>query len=237
MARKRIWSNAVLGGVMAMGLLVTGAGQPAKGDIIYSNFGPNDSFGGGAWYVGFTGEIGTIQDVAVPFRLGSQALNLGKIEVVMYFDSMLGQNSGPNVVGLKILPDVNNRPGPDNQALESFHLVDALSTDLPPKMPVVVNSVLHPLLQPDTTYWLLGTASPPTQDSWYENSIGVMDGLLLRVNNGDWQDPGAFVSQPVFRISGSSPIPEPATLLLLGIGTLGMICWRSARIMGRCPTS
>ena len=72
----------------------------ARADIIFSNFGPNNSYDPmDGWGVGAVSST-ALENIAVPFTVGSQPVTLDQIEVAMGFVN------SPNVVSLEILPNI-----------------------------------------------------------------------------------------------------------------------------------
>jgi hypothetical protein len=212
---------AAWGGVPALLALALlgGPGVTAHADIVFSNLGPNgssDSSGGYAF-----GDVfpNTIQDIAAFFRVGSQAFSLQEIDVGM------GLMSTPNRITLELLPDVKGAPGPDSQALESFQVVNKLPFTGSNAPAVPVGSVLHPLLEANTGYWIVAAAAQPTEAIWNSNDVLYGGGTFAyRVNDGSWEVVANDMS-PAFAVLGS-PVPEPATLSLLGIAALGLLVFK-----------
>jgi hypothetical protein len=201
--------------------LLCDTGSAARADIIFSNFGPNNSYDpGGGWQFGAV-QPNAIQDIAVPFHVGSQPVTLDQVQVAM------GLMSTPNVVTLEIVPSVQGAPGPDSQALESFQLTNKLPF-LSGNGPLLVDSALHPLLDANASYWLVAAAAQPTEAIWYDNNLPVSGGTFAyRVNDRPWTAQ-AVDAIPVFAILGS-PVPEPVTVHLLGIGALALLLYRCRR--------
>jgi tetratricopeptide (TPR) repeat protein len=196
--------------------LLGGPGSTARADIIFSNFGPNGSYDHSSGWGFGASPFGTVQDIAVFFRVGSRPVTLDEIDVAMSFMST------PNIINLEVLPNVKGAPGPDSQALESFQLVNKLPYFLSDRPPLMIDSVLHPLLDANTGYWLAATASRPTQAIWYDNISPYGGGTFAyRDNNGPWAALGVDPI-PAFAILGS-PVPEPATLGLLAIGAIALL--------------
>ena len=79
---------AALGGgpawrALALLALLWEPGSAARADIIFSNFGPNNSYDTTNGYAFGLIEPNTVQDLAVFFRVGSQAATLQEIDVAM----------------------------------------------------------------------------------------------------------------------------------------------------------
>jgi hypothetical protein len=206
--------------------LLLGAERTAKADVIFSNFGRADAYDAfQAWKLGYISDFNLLRHVAVLFRVGSRPVTLDRVDVAMGF------SSSPNLVDLEILPNVKGAPGPDSQALESFHLVNTLPPFGSNGPPLMVDSILHPLLEPNTSYWLAAIASRPTEDMWNNNSVGDMGTYALRDNNTPWI---ALLGpeRPAFRVL-ASPVAEPATLGLLGLGLLSLVANGYRRRMRR----
>lgn len=203
--------------------LLWGPGSTARADIIFSDFGPNNSYDPtDGWTFGSAGSS-TLQDIAVSFRVGSQPVTLGEIDVAM------GITNSPNTVNLEIVPSVNGVPGPDSQALESFQLTNKLPFFGGDGPPLMIDSVLHPLLAANTIYWLVATALQPTQAMWNDNLLPYTEPFAYRINDGPWAAV-ATEGSPVFAILGS-PVPEPATLCLLVVGVLGLFAYKCRRML------
>jgi hypothetical protein len=136
----------------------------------------------------------------------------------------------PNRMSLEVLPNVKGVPGPDSQALESFQVVNQLRFAGHPSPAVVIASVLHPLLAANTGYWIAATALRPTEALWNDNDIPYGGSTFAyRDNNGSWELL-ASPSSPAFAVFGS-PVPEPATLGLLGVGALGLLAYGCRRML------
>ena len=196
---------------LATMILLVGGGEQLRAGIVYSNFGPGDSYQN-AGYAIYPDEVA----LGMPFTPGLD-YNLTRIELAA------GLLDGPNVLDVSLMTSDGGVPG---TVIETWHLIDALGPWPASKPLVVVDSVLHPLIRGGVQYWL--TASTPVQDNfigWNENSVGDRGAIADKRHD---QDPWNLVpvnDRAVFRISGTSmSIPEPSSLAMgitasvLGLG-------------------
>jgi len=130
-----------------------------------------------------------------------------------------------NAVDISLAGDSSGQPG---TILESFHLENALGPAGANNPPVVVTSVLNPVLLAGSVYWLIETPSTAGNGvNWQTAHISASPSLQATGDGaGSWTVfddsfisswPGAFkiLADPV------SSTPEPSAFLLLGSG-LGM---------------
>ena len=192
--KTRLWT-IIVGATLSMVLPDT-----LTADVIYSNFGPGDTFnttyswGIGAFY------SGTNPNVGASFKVGPADMLFDSAQV-----AFLGSISGTNSLTLGIYSNSSdNLPG---TLLQSFTL-----TNIPhaPNAPTVVTfSATGPLrLSANTTYWLASDEHDTDLFGWHWNSTSQL-GVAFRLGFDPW-----FVSStdltPAFRINGT-PISVTST--------------------------
>ncbi len=199
-----------------------------RADTIFTNFGPSFSYnttGGNAVGNGldFTGFNYAEGDAFVP----AINANLGSIEIALSYVI-----APPDPFTVSLASNAGDKPGP---VLESFVIapnnVSALGTHKPP---LVLNSILNPLLTAGIKYWV--TVDAPFTDSivWNWNNTGDTRAEAISTNGAaTWFSPsgltpGAFeVDSPA-----STAVPEPGTLGLLAAGLL-MLAGLQKRLVRR----
>ncbi len=197
--------------VLLVLFLLAGA-APLGAGIVYSNFGPGDSYNSGAgWTIGHPD---LRMDQGHAFTPVS-SFTLGQI------DFALGLASGTNQAELWLMSDAGGEPG---SVIESFSFTGTMGAfgDLNP--PLSATSVLQPELLAGVQYWII--ASAPVEDTWAAwnlNDQGATGLHASRQFGGAW----ALTSDDAlgaFRIQDAA-IPEPGTFLLL-LGGLGLLVCR-----------
>lgn len=196
---------------------------PAGAAVVFSNLGPGDSYSASGYAVGAPFVEPTDFDVATAFTpTGNFALStieLGMTHV-----------TGGNELDIFFAADAAGAPG---GVLESFHLSNAVPGVLDPQSPVLVTSLLTPLLVSGTQYWVIASSpAVPSSITWGYNTTADFGPTADRVNGGPWAVfPGDL--RGAMRITGTTvaAIPEPSTyaLMLAGLGLVAFAAQRRRR--------
>jgi len=198
-------------------------GGTASADTIYSTFGPGDSYDGHRLqYIGDGAPLGESflnRQVTNPFTVSSDAELIGYRVAVSHF-ALTGQGQG-----MLSLWSGDTEP---TTPLESEILFD---TGVGTAMIASVSSLLHPLLTPGNTYWLVLGAPQGELFRWYDSEMTIPAGSrpLYRDDSlAGWNSAGTLAN--AFAVDGrTSEIPEPSTWLLLASGLVFTTLTRSMR--------
>lgn len=203
--------------LIAAAVLFIASGQ-AGADMVFSTLPDDNSYVadrgyqvGGDLMVGshfsFTGPDYTLQSIELPVALWD----------------------GDNELTVSLVAGTEVQPG--SVVLESFSFTDQMDP-FPGSNPLLVcTSLVHPLLEAGTDYWLIASAPSSTLAYWNLSSVpanDLPDGALSKwsFDGYAWylpydKTPGAF------RINGE-PVPVPGAVLLGVIG-LSFAGWRLRR--------
>jgi hypothetical protein len=190
----------------------------SRAEVVYSNFGENESFGSGGYGVGdFTPPLINAVPFSVPYDTLVDEVRVPVAHTVV---------GSPNVLNVIIYS--NGDDGNPGLPLESISL-----TDLPSSGFNIYSafSSLRPRLEADKLYWV--ALSAKGQFIWGLNPLG-RNGVTWSTDGGvTWQkrgftNPRVTDRQTAFSVSGQV-VPEPATSLLLSIAALAFVAAQRRR--------
>jgi hypothetical protein len=196
---------------------------PASASVIYSTFGPGDSFDGSSGetlsYACLLGSC-RVQNVGIPFtpstdvRLGSV---LVAIQTPLDFTIRVANNVDYTSIG------GSNSPG---STIESFFLPAETSAGL-----VWANSVLNPLLLAGTMYWIEVDPNPdwlfPQTGTLFNNNQGLTGTITTNIDFCKiFCPPLAENNVTLPAVEVDTPVPEPCSVALLGTGLAALLVKR-----------
>jgi hypothetical protein len=198
--------------------------EKARADfVIYSNFGPGQTYSAGGYSVSGLG-----MTVLPPKGFGAAIASSFTPTRNFLFDSVelpLVWFSGTNSFIVALMSDAGGRPG---TILESF-----AADGLPPFANPAIDSFIsttHAPLNAGTTYWIV--AMPVAGDTagfWLANTTGATGYSRTANDSLTWQP--QLAASPAFEVDGM-PVPAPPSLVLAALGAILLLVCR-CRGMGQ----
>jgi hypothetical protein len=181
---------------------VVALATPASADVIFSNFGPADSYlnveypaSGPSSFVGRLDWAGT-------FNTGA-----GSYDNIV-FEGEFDYVEGVNSLTLELRQDDGS--GKPGTVLETSGVFNPGSPSLVTW--TLVNTALT--LNANTNYWFSARVAGDGFISWFQNNQSDT-GVAFSSNGSTWTTQANNLA-PVFRVLGQAAVPEPGTLTLLG---------------------
>ncbi len=190
-------------------LAVLGLGDLASAQVAYSTFGPADSYDQGE-NTGFS--ISNNQWLANPFTSNLAAPGQ-LLRVRAALDPYYSDDGSPFTVGVY-----------EGASMNSAVLLESWSGAFPQFMSIVTyTSVLNPVINPGTQYWLAFTSNyVGDYGLWKWNDQGHT-GLEFSGNSGSsWSESTDLQGAYDITLGDPQETPEPATFVLLTTGMIAM---------------
>jgi hypothetical protein len=190
-------------------LVIACSAASTRADIIFSNLGPGDTFGGAAYLVQGAnfGEV----DRAVRFT------PTGNSYFFDTFEPVVSYSGGTDQMRVTLRLDNSGLPG---SVIETI-VVSGLNEDFGNPEVFTVQSSLHPVLLEGVTYWLaISAVDDDTRIFWRENSTGQIGDTAASFDSEmTWQLDDPPNETPAFRVTATA-VPEAHALALPVIGAL-----------------
>jgi hypothetical protein len=216
--------STILAGLVVCVLLFAAPAVSLADTLVYSNFGPGNSYDFATGNIAGNDFAGDTLSEAATFTAGS-TLQFSSLDIAL---SCFGAGLCPANFTVSLNSNSGGQPG---AALESFTVNGAtlqlLGSSNPP---LLLSSVLHPTLTTGTQYWITVSATAADSVDWNWNTHGDASPELLSDGTGWYalgMPPGAYdvFGTPVT----TAPVPEPSTLVLLGLTLLPLVGSRTFR--------
>lgn len=193
---------------------LAGLAPLASADVLYSNFGPGDTYAldRGAT-LAYGGPLGGEQhEAAVAFTVTGGDFYFDSAEVAVL------HSWGPDLVHVHLMDDEAGAPGAVLESTTASGVTDPFVW-APPMVATFSGSLV---LREGVQYWLaLATEETDALLAWAENVEDDLGLRASRVNKGNWQTyQGDIPPRPVFRIN-VTPVPTPGVLTLLALAACG----------------
>ena len=186
--------------------LLCAIARPARGDVLFNNFGPSNSYQVTAGY-GFGGSSPNFEQAMAFTANNSYLLTGGDFGVSLSF----GLN--PSTFEITVHTDEGGLPG---AVLEEV----TVNTNLGPfglqNPPVVVSFLGTTLLNAGEQYWISMSAGEFPQAVWNRNNTGDLGPRAFAMNGGPWTLFSNTDTRGAFRLHGTL-VPAPGAIGLLGL--------------------
>ena len=203
--------------IALVSVLVAAMAGRASASVIFTNFGPGMSYDvtqGNPVGNDFAGDNAAEADSFMPVSNAT----FQSLEVAL---SCVGSCPAPDNFTITLAANNGASPG---AAIENFVFTNTTLGSLGnTNAPITATSILNPVLQGGTEYWVIVSSSRSYAIAWNLNSTGDTSPEASSTDGGaTWLAPSGMTASAL-QVNGTNMTPEPSAGLLLGGGLLALM--------------